>query len=69
MPNTTGPWVDTLLPGAVMTLRTSTSNTSAGMVWTRLLIRPGINSIKELQITKMPLAKACNMEFDLTCKK
>ncbi|QFP76608.1 hypothetical protein [Deinococcus sp. AJ005] len=67
--NHVGPWIDTLLPGTSVTLHTRTGNQGAATKWTRLLIRPGAESIKELQKAKMPLAKVYNMEFDLTCKK
>ena len=70
MPNYTGQWIGSgLLPGTALTLETSTGSSGAATPWTRLMIRPNKESIKELQRAKMPLAKVYNMEFDLTCKK
>lgn len=63
-----GDWIQTLLPGANLVMKTTTSSTDQ-KDWTRILIRPDADSIKELQQAKMPLAKVYNMEFDLTCKK
>lgn len=62
-------WIDTLLPGTAVTLQAATGSDGAAIRWTRLLIRPGADSIRELQKAKMPLAKVYNMEFDLTCTK
>ena len=67
--NYEGNWVETLLPGTSMTLKTETGNDGAGTKWTRLLIRPSKEAVRELQEAKMPLAKIYNMEFDLTCTK
>lgn len=67
MPNSSN-WIQTLLPGANITMKTSTSSTDR-KDWTLILIRPDPDTIKELQQAKMPLAKVYNMEFDLTCKK
>lgn len=61
-------WMSTLMPGANITMKTTTGNSSR-KDWTRILIRPSDNSIKELRDNKMPLAKVYNMEWDLTCKK
>lgn len=68
MPNLDGPWVDELLPGSNITVKTRTGNGSR-KDWTRILVRPSADSIKELQDKKLPLAKLYNMEWDLTCKK
>lgn len=61
-------WTEQVPAGAKTTLQTTTNNTTQ-KDWTRLLIRPGADSIKELQQAKLPLAKVYNMEFDLTCQK
>ena len=67
--NYKGQWIDTVFPGTSVTLQTETDNQGAATRWTRLLIRPGADSIKALQKAKMPLAKVYNMEFNLTCTK
>ncbi|GAA5437053.1 hypothetical protein ACMT4L_14075 [Deinococcus sp. A31D244] len=69
MPNYDGQWIDTLLPGTNVTLQASTGSQPAGTNWTRLLIRPPADAIKELQQAKLPLARIYNMEFDLTCTR
>lgn len=66
--NYAGNWIETLPPGAKITLKTTTENTTQ-KGWTRLLIRPGDDNVRELQKAKLPLAKVYNMEFDLTCNK
>ncbi|AZI41704.1 hypothetical protein EHF33_02205 [Deinococcus psychrotolerans] len=62
-------WIETLLPGTSMTLQTETDNRGTATKWTRLLIRPSADAVKELQKAKLPLAQIYNMEFDLICNK
>ncbi|MFC4640236.1 hypothetical protein [Deinococcus hohokamensis] len=69
MPNYDGPWLDDLLPGSNVTVRTFTGNLSKDQGFTRLLIRPDADAVKELKKERLPLARVYNMEFDLTCKK
>lgn len=68
MPNYSGPWIDKLLPGSNITLKTFTSGTNQ-KDWTRILLRPTASAIRDLQKEKLPLAKVYNMEWDLTCQK
>lgn len=66
MSNYVGGWVkDAVPPGT----QTRLQPTVAPGPYQRLLIRPGADSLKELNQAKLPLAKIYNMEFDLTCKK
>lgn len=60
-------WFTELLPGTNVTVQPYANTTVSN--WTRLLIRPDAQSLKELQEAKLPLAKVYNMEFDLTCTK
>jgi hypothetical protein len=69
LPNFQGRWIDTLLPGTAIILRTQTDDRGAATRWTRLLIRPDADAVRELQKARLPLARIYNLEFDLTCQK